>query len=451
MNGARAWYVTVLLGLLYVVAYVDRLVLALLVEPLKAEFAVSDVSLGLLIGMTFGLFYAAVGVPLGRLADRGNRRNLVVAGVFVWGMATFLSAWVTSFAALAVLRIGVAIGEAVLTPCALSMISDMFPRERRAGATSFYVFCGATGGFGAYLFGGLVVAAANAAPTLDVLGFGPLSPWRAVFLIVSLPAFVLATLFVLTVKEPARSGPQVPAGATSGPVNEGLAGYLRCDGPMLAKIFVGSSLGQLILLGLTTWTPTFLVRRYGWSVDDAGVALGSYGIVAAMVGLALIPRLANRLTLGGRRDALPIVCAASVGIALPIILIATQMETGAAFIAVAALSFAPLVCTGTLAMIAIQWVAPPRAQAVLAAVLFLINSLIAFGGGPALVTVIAERGWFGAHDLGSAFAWLTAIAAPTGALLLWHSRRHFAQAYSRATSPSPSVGATLVPSVENAR
>lgn len=423
-----AWYVTCLFGLMYIVSYVDRLVLTLLIEPLKAQFMVGDTAVSLLIGLSFALFYALVGLPLARLADRGNRRNLVVAGVLLWSGCTIASAWAGSFAVLAMLRVGVAVGEAVLTPCAVSMISDLFPAARRATATSVYVFCGTLGAFGAYVFGGLAVAAAGSSAAIALPLLGEMAPWRVVFLLVGLPGLILGLACLATVREPPRSG-RAQAAASS---TAELRAYLRLDGPMLSRLFAGSSLGQLLLLGLSTWTPSFLVRRFGWEVADAGIALGCFGIAASAIGLTLIPKLANRWTLGGRTDALPIVAAATVGLPCVIIVAASFMTSGWAFLMTASIAFVPLVCSGTLAMIAIQWVGPPRLQAMLTAILFLVNSLLAFALGPFLVSVIAEYRWFGAADLGAAFAWTAVIAGPLGTVLLWQSRASFSRAYERA-------------------
>lgn len=422
-----AWCAVVLLGLLYVVSYVDRLVLTLLVDPLRAEFGIDDVSMGLLIGLAFALFYAAVGVPLGLAADRGNRRLLVLAGVLTWSTSTLLSAFAPNFEVLALLRAGVAVGEAVLTPCALSMISDLFSREKRAGATSFYVFCGTLGAFGGFALGGLVVAFVGEAGAQP---FG-LDSWRLVLLVVGIPGFVLAMLFALFVREPPRTAP-APAQSERGD----LLIYLRKHWAMLGAIFVGSSLGQMMLLGVTAWAPTYLVRSHNWAISDAGVWLGVCGIIASLIGLAVIPRFANSWTQAGRRDALPIVAVGTVLIPLPLVLGATQMPNGEGFLALSALAFIPLVCSGTLAMIAIQWIAPPRMQAVLVAILFLINSLLALGLGPLLVSAIAQHHWLGAQDLGAAFTRVALFAAPLGALLLWMSRDAFAEALSGARRES---------------
>lgn len=423
-----AWYVTGLLGLLYIVSYADRLVLTLLIEPLKVAFGVSDTAMSLLIGLSFAAFYAVIGLPLARLADRGSRRNLVVAGVLLWSSCTVASAWAGSFAMLAVLRIGVALGEAVLTPCAVSLISDLFPPGRRAAATSLYVFCGTLGAFGAFLLGGLAVAAADS-QSLAVPLLSGMEAWRVVFLLIGLPGIVLGAMFRLTVREPPRSGESRQGEPLS---SAQLRNYLQRDGGLLACLFVGSSLGQLLLLGLSTWTPSFLVRRFGWQVADAGMALGVLGIVASALGLALIPRFANTWTQRGRSDALPIVASATVGVPCVLIVAATFMNDGWIFLILASLAFVPLVCSGTLAMIGIQWIGPPRAQALLTAVLFLVNSLLAFGLGPLLVSAIAQYRWFGAADLGAAFAWVAVLTAPLGAALLWLARGSFGAALQRA-------------------
>ena len=324
-----AWYVTGLLGGLYVIAFIDRLVLALLVDPVRQEFGVSDTQMSLLVGAAFAIFYSFVGLPLGRWADVGNRKRILLIGICVWSGATCLSAWATSFAGLAALRIGVAIGEAVLTPCAISLISDIFTRERRASATSFYVLCGTFGAFGAYLFGGLIVSAVAAMASLEWSFLGIEQPWRLVMLMVGIPGLLMAVVVAVTVREPPRSRP-----AGQAPRNDWRAvfRYLRGEGRFFWAIFVSSSLGQMLLLGSTTWTPTFLVRSHDWSIGSAGIALGITGMAASLVGLLAIPRLVNRWTLCGSRAALPRMIAIIVGGAALFIFVATLMSSGGAFL-----------------------------------------------------------------------------------------------------------------------
>lgn len=156
-GGVRAWWTVALLSALYVLSFIDRLILALLVSPLKAGFGVSDVQLGLVFGPAFGVFYAVLGLPLARVADRGDRRRLIITGVLLWGFATIASGFAGTFALLIVLRIGLAIGEAALTPAAYSMIGDLFAPHRRTLAASIYSGIGNAGAFASFILGSMVI------------------------------------------------------------------------------------------------------------------------------------------------------------------------------------------------------------------------------------------------------------------------------------------------------
>src|SRR5262245_15860010 len=154
-----AWYALSVLTVCYTFSYVDRQILAFLVTPLKQDLHISDTEIGLLQGIAFALFYAFFGLPMGMLADRFNRRNIVLAGLLVWSFMTMISAAARSYATLALARMGVGIGEAVINPCAFSLISDYFPKERLSSALSVYMMGIQLGAGLALIIGGVVVHA----------------------------------------------------------------------------------------------------------------------------------------------------------------------------------------------------------------------------------------------------------------------------------------------------
>jgi MFS family permease len=201
--GAYAWYALFVLVLVYIVNFVDRQILSILVGDIKRDLSVSDAQIGFLYGTAFAVFYALFGIPLGRLADSWYRGRLMAMGLALWSSMTVLSGFANSFGMLAAARIGVGIGEASASPAAYSMISDSFPKERRATALSIYSSGLYIGGALSLPIGGLVVARWSAAypdPALAPLG---LAGWQAAFLAVGLPGLLLA-LWVLTLREPLR-------------------------------------------------------------------------------------------------------------------------------------------------------------------------------------------------------------------------------------------------------
>jgi MFS family permease len=201
--GAYAWYALFVLVLVYVINFIDRQILSILVGDIKRDLAVSDAQIGFLYGTAFAVFYALFGIPLGRLADSWYRGRLMAMGLALWSSMTAFSGFANSFGMLAAARVGVGIGEASASPAAYSMISDWFPKERRATALSIYSSGLYIGGALSLPIGGLVVsrwAAAWPDPATAPLG---LAGWQAAFLAVGIPGLLLA-LWVLSLREPQR-------------------------------------------------------------------------------------------------------------------------------------------------------------------------------------------------------------------------------------------------------
>ncbi|MGP1352555.1 MAG: spinster family MFS transporter [Parasphingopyxis sp.] len=196
-----AWYVLSVLVVIYILNFIDRQILAILAEDIKADLGIDDAALGFLYGTAFAVFYGLFGIPLGKLADSWHRVKLMTAGLALWSAMTALSGFAKSFTVLSIARIGVGVGEASASPSAYSLISDYFPKKMRATALAIYSSGLYLGGGVSLLIGGLIVERWNAAYPVDApLG---LAGWQAAFLIVGLPGLLLAIL-VYTLREPLR-------------------------------------------------------------------------------------------------------------------------------------------------------------------------------------------------------------------------------------------------------
>jgi MFS family permease len=201
VGGAYAKYVLLVLVLVYAINFIDRQILAILAEDIKRDLNLSDADLGFLYGTAFAVFYALFGIPLGRLADNWVRTRLLSAGLFIWSTMTALSGLSQSFGQLSAARVGVGIGEASASPSAFSMLSDWFPKEKRATALAIYSAGLYVGGGVSLLIGALVVKAWNSSyPITGPLG---LVGWQAAFLAVGIPGIFLS-FWVSTLKEPIR-------------------------------------------------------------------------------------------------------------------------------------------------------------------------------------------------------------------------------------------------------
>jgi MFS family permease len=201
--GAYAWYALFVLVLVYVINFIDRQILSILAEDIKRDLGLDDAQIGFLYGTAFAVFYALFGIPLGRLADSWYRGRLMAMGLALWSSMTALSGFANSFGMLAVARIGVGIGEASASPAAYSMISDSFPKEKRATALSIYSSGLYIGGALSLPIGGFVLSRWNRAyPSAAEAPLG-LVGWQAAFLAVGIPGLLLA-LWVMSLKEPQR-------------------------------------------------------------------------------------------------------------------------------------------------------------------------------------------------------------------------------------------------------
>src|SRR5688572_4501232 len=201
--GTYAWYALFVLVLVYIVNFIDRQIISILAEDIKHDLQLKDAQIGFLYGTAFAVFYALFGIPLGRLADSWYRGRLMAIGLAMWSSMTALSGFANSFGMLATARIGVGIGEASASPAAYSMISDYFPKERRATALSIYSSGLYIGGGLSLPIGGLVLSRWNASyPNPGEAPLG-LAGWQAAFLAVGIPGLLLA-LWVLTLREPQR-------------------------------------------------------------------------------------------------------------------------------------------------------------------------------------------------------------------------------------------------------
>ncbi|MEL6485947.1 MAG: MFS transporter [Pseudomonadota bacterium] len=218
---AYSWYALSVLVLVYVLNFIDRNIISILAEDIKADLGLRDDQIGFLYGTAFGVFYALFGIPLGKLADSWHRVRLMSAGLAIWSAFTALSGFARNFAMLSVARIGVGVGEATASPSAYSLISDWFPKSMRATALAIYSSGLYIGGGISLLIGGAIVERWNAAyPTDAPLG---LAGWQAAFIIVGLPGLLLSML-VFTLREPLRGESE---GIVTPPSKHPFRGFLR--------------------------------------------------------------------------------------------------------------------------------------------------------------------------------------------------------------------------------
>src|SRR5579872_1568748 len=270
-----AWWVVIALTSVYTLSFVDRQILGLLVPSIKRDLGVSDTQIGLLQGLAFSLFYTLMGLPIGRIADRWNRLNLIVGGILIWSFFTTMSSVAKSFTLLFATRIGVGVGEASLSPAGYSMMSDYFPKQKLGAAISVFYMGVFIGSSLAMLVGGTTVDMLARTPFITVPVLGAMASWRLTFVLVGLPG-VLFALLAWTIREPSRRNLLASADgrATRLSFGEGLA-QIRMRWQSVAGISLAMVCQGMVTYGLLAWVPTFFQRVHHWSPGQSGRALAA--------------------------------------------------------------------------------------------------------------------------------------------------------------------------------
>ena len=298
-----AWYVVIVLTTCYTLSFIDRQILGLLVDPIKKEFGISDFRLGLLQGPAFALLYTLLGLPMGRIADRRSRRNLIAAGVFFWSLMTAACSIARSYASLFLARVGVGVGEATLGPSAFSLISDYFPKERLGTALSVYsagIFVGA--GL-ANIVGGIVAQAVSTLPPVGLPLVGTIAPWRLTFLIVGIPGLLIG-LLVYTVREPLRKNILRTSDGDVSHLSLGeVLAQMKIRWQSVAGVSLGLSAQAMCNYALQFWGNPFFMRVFGWSKQRSGVVLGILILTTGLVGMYVGGKLCDKWLRAGLREA----------------------------------------------------------------------------------------------------------------------------------------------------
>ena len=261
-----AWYVVSVLFLCSIFSFLDRQIIALMVDDIKLDLGLNDFEIGLLQGPPFGIFYAIMSIPIALAADRYSRRNIIVAGVTFWSLATAACGLAGSFWHLFLARVGVGSGEATLSPCSYSMISDYFRRHQLPLAMSVFTMGNLTGVGLAMIIGGSVITYAKSLDEIVLWGLGAVEPWQFSFIVIGLPGLALAML-VLSIREPARRGALQTRDATS---LRAFVQFVRSHWRTFATLFGSFTMLVLVAYGNFAWVPTFFIRTFGWSEAHAG-------------------------------------------------------------------------------------------------------------------------------------------------------------------------------------
>ncbi len=280
VSKAYRHYVTWMLCAVYSINILDRQLLTILMEPIKREFLISDLKLGLLSGPAFVLFYSTVGMPLARYADRANRAAIIAWSITAWSAFTALTGFALNYWQLLLARIGVAVGEAGCNPAAYSILSDYYEQKRRGKALAVYQSGAYLGSFLGFLLGGVIA---------QVFG------WRTAFLVVGVPGIAIALIVKFTLREPPRGLSEAkPAHTEEMPPSSWLVLKKLFSKPSFRHIAMASALHTLAIYGISNFFPSFLSRSHGMTVGEAGVVLAIIYLTAGASGAYLAGALCDR-------------------------------------------------------------------------------------------------------------------------------------------------------------
>jgi len=368
VRSAYRHYILFLCCFTYFLAYLDRHVFATLLTPIKEEFGLSDATLGLLSGMAFALTYSLLGLPMGGLADRSSRKKILVACVLIWSVMTLVCGVAKSAVMLTIGRLGVGAGESGVTPSAISIISDLYPKSSRARAIACYPICGALGAAAALPIGAHLASA-----------FG----WRSVFLVLCIPGIVLATVIGLTFREQGR--PTSPEGpAQSGEVHLSFRQTLWhiIRQPHLMYLFAAAGLMSM-MTSMAGWLPAFYQRSHDLTLIEIGNTMGIVLAITGPLGMFCGGWLADRLGQGGTSRIMYLLAGISL---LEIVTAALMLLTPSFQVSILWMFIWGLTTVAWAApcFTLSQNLAPIHGKATSMAVLNVFNNIIGYGLGPVI-------------------------------------------------------------------
>lgn len=422
---AVAWWAVAVLVMAFIFSIADRIIISLLVDPIKTDLKLSETDMGLLMGLYFALFYALMGLPIGRLVDKYSRRAIVGSGIFIWSVMTALCGLSSTFLQLFLARAGVGVGQATLSPSAYSMIADSFPKEKLGRALGVYQ-SGAFLGVGlALMFGGLAIRFAATADDVSLPLLGSVAPWQLAFIVIGLPGILVAAL-MFTVKEPARQG--VKAAATA-EISVGQAiGFGVKRWRVFLAHFTGFALLALPMTTLATWVPAYFMRVVGMSPPETGFKLGIIILIFSPIGVIAGGWLSDTLLKRGVTDAPLRVAVMAAVFMVPVSVLATTIKDPLWVLMIACpFAFCASITMG-LAATALQLVTPNRLRGQIAAVWMLFLNIITAGLGPTAVGMVTGMVFKDPMAVGLSVATVNTVAVVLGGLILFTSWKPYREA-----------------------
>lgn len=394
------WYMLAILTLFVIISYIDRLVLSLLVTPLKADLGLSDMQISLLLGLSFALFYGLVSIPAGYLVDRFPRRYLLLGAVLIWTSLTLLSGLATNFTQLLICRAGVGLGEALLAPAAYSLINQSFGGKARSWAFTIFSLGNAVGGGIAMLLIGGLLSALDGGMLSGLAAWGSFEAWQMVLILLGAAGIPLSFL-LLTFREPEREEKQTAADDFT--MTAALA-HLWQNRSNYGPLYGANFCIGVAIFGAAAWAPTMMERQWGIPISQIGQVFGSIQMVMSFLGLVAGGWILQWLHGTSRQKALPLVGVVAFSIGAVGFAFAPHMPLIAGSWVMLGIALFMLPCSPVLNAMILTDITPPRMIGKFSALVFLVVSAFGTAVGPTLIALLSEHGFSGPKALGGGFS-----------------------------------------------
>lgn len=380
-----AWLTVAILFVAYIFSFIDRMIIGLLVEPMKADLRISDTEISLLQGMAFAVFYTIAGIPIGRLIDRSKRIRIITVGIALWSFMTMLCGLAGQYWQLFLARMGVGVGEATLSPAAYSIITDSFPPKRLGMAMGVYGLGSAIGAGLAFMIGAAVISLVANAGGVSFPVVGEVRAWQAAFLIVGAPGLLVAALFLLVPEPARRSNAGVAAEAAT---NSAVLSFAKNNAGALCGIFFGVGFVNLSVFAAVSWLPVLYMRVHGFGLADAGYVAGAAMVIAGFIGLLGGGWICDKLG-GAPHQRLMVSAVAGVGGVIGGFLFPLVSDP---LLATALFILFFIACTTPVgaAVSALQQISPNTMRATLSAAYLFIVNFVGMAFGPTATALIGD-------------------------------------------------------------
>jgi len=392
--------------------WIDRQILTLLIIPVRRDLGLSLTQMGYLIGLPFAVFSTLMGLPIARLADSANRKNVITIGITLWSVMTALCGLAGSFGKLLLARIGVGVGESSLQPATNSLLADAFPPEGLGTAMGVYSMGIFIGSGLAYFIGGWIVGLVSVQEAWHWPIVGAIRPWQTVFMVVGLPGLVIAAV-TLTLREPARRG-----GAARAVPMSALWSYVRANLRTYLTVSLGFAASATVNIGIAAWLATFLIQQHGWPASRAGMTQGLLTMTIGALGVVAGGRGTDWFARRGKTDgALRVGIIGAIGMLVSATAYPFAGSDASAIAWLVVVNFFAAFPWGA-ASTAIAEIVPAEMRAQGSALYFVVVQTLSVAIGPIAVAAIADQVFHNDHAIREALAIVNVVGMIVAIVLL---------------------------------